>query len=282
MSREQIAEQLYRYVVAAAGASPVRPLVVGICGAQGSGKSTAAAAVASRLRDEGWRVLSMSLDDFYLTRAKRQELADTVHPLLRVRGVPGTHDVELAIRTLDAAQRPAPFTVPQFDKAADDRVPVALWPEVAGPVDIVLFEGWCVGAIPQPETALREPINALERERDADGAWRRYVNTMLAGCYAGLFARLDTLILLAAPDFDVVAGWRREQEHELRKQLLASGKVADATMSDAQIDQFVSYYERLTRHILDAVPSRAELVIRLDRSRRIASIDEYCASTATR
>jgi D-glycerate 3-kinase len=130
-----------------------------------------------------------------------------------------------------------------------------------GPVDVVLFEGWCVGARPQPAAALTRPVNALERDADPDGRWRTFVNTALAGAYAPLFARIDRLVLLQAPGFEVVAGWRAEQEAKLRAR---TGR----GMDEAEIARFVAHYERLTRWILQEMPPRADLVfpLRADRS----------------
>jgi len=71
--------------------------VLGISGTQGSGKSTLAALLQFLLQQNGLRVVCLSLDDFYLTRKERRQLADTVHPLLMTRGVPVTHDISLAI-----------------------------------------------------------------------------------------------------------------------------------------------------------------------------------------
>src|SRR5690606_6321641 len=151
-------------------------LIVGLCGPQGSGKSTLAHALANRLMTRGYEICACSLDDFYLTRPERLKLAERVHPLLATRGVPGTHDTTLLAQTLDAllsGSASENVAVPVFDKALDDRLPESEWRRHDGKVDIVLVEGWCVGARPQDQTALEEPINRLEREEDGDGVWRR-------------------------------------------------------------------------------------------------------------
>lgn len=249
-----------RLLEAHSAAGVAAPLVIGLCGAQGIGKSTVARKVVDELQGQGWRVLLLSLDDLYLTRFERQRLAREVHPLLATRGVPGTHDIALGLRVLDAAGKPGRVAVPRFDKALDDRASRDEWTIVQTPVDLVLFEGWCVGAIPQTRDALAEPVNELERLEDADGIWRAYANTQLAGPYRTLFDRLDALVLLAAPGFEVVAGWRAEQER---------GLPAGPVMTRAQIDRFVQHYERLTRHILDEMPARADLVLTLDAQRRV-------------
>ena len=243
------------------------PFLVGIAGSQGSGKSTLARKIEAILLARGLRVATLSIDDLYLPRAERQRLATKIHPLLAVRGVPGTHDVALGHAMFDACGRSGSVSLPRFAKEMDDRLPVERWSNVAGPLDIILFEGWCVGAAPQDEAALDRPVNALESDRDADGRWRRWVNGRLATDYASLFARIDWQIFLAAPSFDVVAGWRREQEEDLRRRLTAAGESIEGTMDDAEIDRFVQFYQRITEQMLADMPGRADLTILLDRQR---------------
>jgi D-glycerate 3-kinase len=229
-----------------------RPFVLGISGAQGSGKTTIARALAAR-----FGCPALSLDDLYLDGAARQHLAETVHPLLRTRGVPGTHDVAAGLAAIDALGK-GPTLLPRFDKARDEPGE----PEwVAGPAEMLILEGWCLGARPQAEAELAAPINALERECDPDGSWRRWVNDRLAGDYQALWARIDQLVFLEAPDFGVVADWRIEQEHR-----------AGGPMRDDQIREFVQYYERLTRHLLSHGAEWADIPLRLDPFRR-AKID---------
>lgn len=240
--------------------------VVGVCGPQGSGKTTTARVLARLLEAEGLKVATLSLDDLYLPRADREGLARDVHPLLRTRGAPGTHDVALGVAVLEGLAGEGVTSLPRFDKAIDDRASPEAWPEVAGPVDVVLFEGWCLGARPEPAEALRKPVNALERERDADGAWRAFVNAALAGPYRALFARIDLLVQFTAPDFETVLAWRQEQESKLRARLALTGQ--GGAMSEAEVAVFVQHYERLTRHIAREMPARADLVIALDIHRR--------------
>lgn len=231
-----------------------RPALVGLCGPQGSGKSTGAAALGLLLEAQGLRVAILSIDDFYLTRAERFALAERVHPLLATRGPPGTHDLALMTGTIDRLLAGKSLTLPSFDKAADDRGPERRF---AGPADIVLLEGWCVGAIPQPLAALADPVNPLERGHDPGGVWRAYVNDALAS-YQPLFERIDFLIQLLPPDFDTIVSWRAEQEAKLPVRL----------MSDDQIADFVQHYERLTRWIIAEMPGRADALVRLDADRK--------------
>lgn len=268
---EDANEQLSARIVAAAEGKRA-PLVVGICGSQGSGKSTRAAQLKSMLEAASLSVAVISIDDLYLTRAERTELSRSVHPLLLTRGVPGTHDVRLGLSVLDALAKPGRVAIPSFDKARDDRRPVEEWPVVEGPVRVVLLEGWCVGAVPQEPAALVTPVNSLESELDAQGVWRSYVNDALAGSYQRLFARLDLLILLKAPSFDVVYGWRLEQEHKLSQQVARDGGDPSRVMSDQEVRRFISHYERLARHILSEMPARADGVVELDTGRAVGQI----------
>jgi D-glycerate 3-kinase len=242
-------------------------VTVGLCGAQGSGKSTAAAALVELLAQEELPAIAISIDDFYLPRSERQRLARDVHPLLATRGVPGTHDVELAQATIDSLSSAEPVPLPAFDKGTDDRRPRREWRSITGPLRVVILEGWCVGARPQDAAGLTVPVNALERDEDAALAWRTYVNDALLGRYRALFDRLSPLVLLQAPSFEVVHAWRGEQERKLRERLEREGGDTSRVMDDAGIARFIAHYERVTRHILAEMPARADHVISLSATR---------------
>ena len=230
-----------------------KTILVGIAGAQGSGKTTLVRRLAAELELRALPAAVLSLDDFYLTKVERENLARSVHPLCVTRGVPGTHDVKLLDAVIDdLLAGTGAVTVPGFDKASDDRGESRT---LSPPFDIVLLEGWCIGAIPQQSEALSEPVNALERNEDPDGRWRRWANDHLAGDYARLFASLDLRIFLQAPDFAVVEGWRAQQEATL----------GERAMDSARLRRFVAHYERITRAML-ANPS-AEIVVELDAAR---------------
>lgn len=243
-------------------------LVVGVQGGQGTGKSTLARLLGLILSAEyGLRVAELSLDDIYLTRDERHELAQTVHPLLATRGVPGTHDIELGLATLNALREARDGDVvvlPRFDKSRDDRRPRKQWDAVAGPVDIVVLEGWCLGAPPQEEEALVLPINRLEADEDPDGRWRRYVNAQLGTSYRELFARLDFLLLLEAPSFESIYRWRGLQEEKL-----AARSDGSRVMNTTELAHFIQHYERLTRHCLSVLPTLADKVYLLDEAHQL-------------
>ncbi|KEF32930.1 MAG: hypothetical protein EP339_15305 [Gammaproteobacteria bacterium] len=251
-----------------------RPIVVGIHGAQGTGKSTLTLFLREILSHHyHCPTASFSLDDIYRTRAERQALSEEVHPLFLTRGVPGTHDVKLGeavVERLTSATDGDETPVPAFDKALDDRKPEAEWPRFSGRAEVVLVEGWCQGARPETdEQALLTPINTLESEEDPQGVWRRYVNDCLKGDYARFFARMDTLIMLKAPSMDSVLEWRTLQEHKLAAKYGGAPNECDQAerasglriMSDAEVIRFIMHYERVTRSCLDEMPGRADVLI---------------------
>jgi D-glycerate 3-kinase len=248
---------------------PGQPLIVGLCGTQASGKSTAVDQVAAYFTKQGLTVGVLGLDDLYLDRTARAELAAEIHPLYATRGPAGTHDVALGISALDAVKAGKAVALPRFDKRQDAQQPVDQWPTLAAQCDILLFEGWCVGARPQEASALAVPVNALERDEDADGIWRRAVNTHLAGPTADLFARIDRLIYLRPPGFEIVHTWRCEQERAYIATDVPGG--APAAMTDAQVARFIAHYERTTRHIMDEMPHRADLSVQLGPARNVIS-----------
>lgn len=245
-----------------------RPLLIGINGAQGSGKSTLCIFLEALLTEAGLAAATLSLDDLYLTHAERAALAEAVHPLFATRGVPGTHDLTLADRTITSLLTgTGPVAIPRFDKARDDRRPPDDWPRVAAPLDVLLFEGWCIGATPEAESALVAAINPLEAREDPQSVWRRHANTALATDYAALFARLDRLIILRAPAFEAVQAWRFEQETKLRH-----ARGAGAGMDSAALLRFIQHFERLTRHMLASLDADDAIIIDLDADRTIRGL----------
>lgn len=252
--------------------------VLGVNGAQGSGKSTLCALLQVILEAGfGQRVAILSIDDLYLTRSERQHLARRVHPLLMARGVPGTHDVALGLEilaALRAANRHALTPWPMFDKALDDRVPRERWPAFRGRPTILLFEGWCVGARPEPEENLDKPVNSLEANEDPQGVWRHYVNQALKKQYSPLFEALDALLFLKIPQFSVVYAQRLEQEQQLAHRLQVSGAegAGKHAMSVQALERFIMHFQRLTEYMLDEMPARADLVLEIDEHRQFQRV----------
>jgi D-glycerate 3-kinase len=243
-------------------------LLVGVSGCQGSGKTTLASLLVLLLRELlGLKGVNLSIDDFYLTHAERQQLAKTVHPLLATRGVPGTHDVQLALDTVAALRKPGVVAIPRFNKAVDDRAPQSEWPKVQAPVDVIVLEGWCLSIGPQSHVQLETTINSLEELEDTEGAWRRYVNERIGNEYARLYDMVDYLVMLKAPAFAKVFEWRQNQEDKLAAK---SGAQGTRIMNREQLRRFIQHYERITRHGLETLPLKADVVFQLTGEQTIA------------
>jgi D-glycerate 3-kinase len=260
---------LVRDIKAEIQSSRKGPFLIGINGAQGTGKSTLAKLLSALLTSSGYRAVNLSIDDFYYSKAKRQELADEIHPLLRSRGVPGTHDVDLALNLIEqlcAAGSNQQITLPRFDKSLDDCRPVAACEQIQGPIDIIILEGWFVGAKAQAGDELTQAINELEINEDSDGRWRAYVNQQLAGSYQSLFEKIHILLMLQAPGFEQILEWRSLQEEKLRTLAVTD---ASGLMDRKAIKHFIQHFERLTRHCLRTLPDSADRVFRLNTEHRI-------------
>lgn len=265
-------EQLYNIYLPIAQwiANRPRPLVVGINGAQGSGKSTLCQILALILTEHhGLKVAVLSIDDLYKSRAERQQMAAEIHPLFATRGVPGTHNVLLGSETIQSLLRDGATLIPRFDKTADEPLPHSEWSLFEGRADVVLFEGWCVGATAQQEDALNHPVNALEAREDPTGEWRSYVNRQLEHNYPPLFDLLDALIILKIPDYDKVLEWRTLQESKLKRDANAPGQVMD----NEQIKRFIMHFERLTRFMMREMPRRADILLTIDQLHQIHKVD---------
>lgn len=245
--------------------------VIGINGAQGAGKTTFSHLLRVVLEKQfGMRVVSLSIDDFYLSRAEREQLAKDVHPLLITRGVPGTHNVRLCEKVINSLSQATPKTetiIPRFNKATDDPFPESQWDTFVGRPNVILFDGWFMGAVEQKETELLSPINDLERNEDPYCVWRRYVNSQLKDNYHSLFDKIDILVMLKISSFDKVYEWRSLQESKLR--IKTKGQKNLRVMSDEELRRFISHYERLTRYMLREMPKRADMLFNVSSDHRI-------------
>lgn len=242
-----------------------RTPIVGISGAQGSGKSWLARDAAEATP----RAVHLSLDDFYLSAQARRELAESLHPLFATRGVPGTHDLAQLNATLDALMTAGPDSetlLPGFDKLADEPHPPKIWRRFQGRPTAIIFDGWCLGALPQNVRDLGAPVNVLERDEDSRAIWRRAVNRRLETDYAALFARLDSILFLQAPSFDIVHSWRCQQEETMLGRALNDAE-------QRRIARFIAFFERITRHMLDG-GRRTDLSLELDANRQVLCIRE--------
>jgi len=246
--------------------------IIGINGCQGSGKSTLADYLCTVAAEKyHLPTVALSLDDFYLTKAERIELARKIHPLLAQRGVPGTHDVNLAIDTINSLALGNKTLITRFDKSMDDRVPEANSETITGHIGLIVIEGWCFGAKSQAPNSLIEPVNHLERSEDPDGVYRDYVNTALATYYPQLFELVDSTVMLRAPSFKTVFEWRLEQEQKLieKLQLTKTALASLSTMSDQEIRRFIQNFQRITEHCLEEMPTRVDHLFQLNAARQV-------------
>ncbi len=250
-----------------------KPALIGICGAQGTGKSTLAEFLALELKNAAdWNIAVLSMDDFYFSRSERLQLSGRVHPLLATRGPPGTHDCGMMDRFLGQLRKLGPgesMGLPRFDKARDDRAPTTTWPNVTGPLDAIILEGWCLGVPPQDAHDLAAPINDLETRFDIEGVWRTWVNDRLRDDYARVFSGLDRLIFLQAPDMGAVLRWRTEQEQKLAARTAPGESGKSAIMNEPQLREFVQHFERLSRVAMSRLPAMADATLLLDSSHEV-------------
>ncbi len=245
-----------------------RPYILGLSGLQGSGKSTLARVMKAQAEARGWPTEVLALDDFYYARSDREALARDAHPLLRTRGVPGTHEIELLMSVLAAlphASDKLPVSHPRFDKGRDTRFPPSRWPRTTRPPRLVIVEGWALGIRPQLQAALARPINELERSEDPDGSWRQWVNKQLRG-YQPLWRKFDALIVLQAPNWEIVRRWRGEQEQELL------ARHAPLAMDATAMERFLAHFERLSRHALATLPALADTCVEYDDDRHVTGL----------
>jgi D-glycerate 3-kinase len=261
---------------------PDRPALIGVGGAQGSGKSYHSRLLAMANQP---RFAHFSLDDVYLTKAERVWRADNISSfstvrdedgnfeirhvarpvaerLLLTRGPPGTHDLSLVKGVIARLAQNLSTPLPRFDKANDDRTPEATWPAFYGPAEAIVIDGWCVGAKTAPPSP---PLNDVERD-DVEGIWRRETEMQLAKSYAPFFATFDAIVYLQAPGWDIVRVWRGQQEEQTLGRPLSAEE-------NAALDRFVMHFERITRAMLDGHHS-AKWIMHLDEARNLVRIEE--------
>ncbi len=244
--------------------------IIGLTGGQGTGKSTISIILKIILKEAyNLETVIFSIDDFYKTLNERETMSKKISDLFLTRGVPGTHDTKMLFQCIKNLKTNnfKKMNIPKFDKSIDNRLSKSNWLQVKKKPNIVIFEGWCVGASAQKNKDLILPINKLEKYKDKKKIWRQKVNLKLRKDYKKIFDLIDKLIFLKVPSFKYVLKWRLLQEKKLR-----ITKKGNKTMTDKQVENFVMYYERITKHMLKTLPKDADTVISIDSKHRLKSI----------
>ena len=250
-----------------------KPLIIGLAGGQGSGKTTISSILTLILQKYfKLNVFKISIDDFYKTRKDRKLLSKKKHPLLMTRGVPGTHDVDLILSFFKKIKNKKFKTlqVPKFNKAIDDRYKKNLWYKLKLRPDVVIFEGWCVGAKAQTANQLKKPINSTEKVYDREAKWRVYVNNQLKTKYKILFKQLDGLLYLKAKNFNLLRAWRLKQERKLEEQ--TKNKKNLRIMNSHDLINFMQTYQRITQQMFKDVLRSSSIIINLNSNHQIEQI----------
>ena len=250
-----------------------KPFILGLSGGQGSGKTTISSIISIILNKYfKLNVFKISIDDFYKTRKKRLELSKKVHPLLMVRGVPGTHDINIMLDFFKRIKEKKfkSIKLPRFNKATDDRYNKKLWYSVKRRPDVIIFEGWCVGAKAEQNYTLKTPINSLEKLKDQKLIWRRFVNKQLKSKYKKLYDQLNCLLFIKAKNFSLLRQWRIKQEKKLSLKSKRSNKLK--IMSDKEIINFMQTYQRITQNMFKSVPKYASIILNLNSNQQIKSV----------
>ena len=245
-----------------------RPLLLSLSGGQGSGKSTVAQILKLIFYSNfKLNVVCFSIDDFYRTASERKKMSKQIHPLFLTRGVPGTHNCKMLHNTIKKLLKKnfSSVKIPKFDKSLDDRLHIKYWQKVQKKPDIIIFEGWCVGAKPQKTKELKKPINVLEKAEDTKLTWRKKVNNELNTSYKKIYNLIDKKIYLKVPNFKYVLKWRSLQEKKLG--LKSKNKI----MNSKQITRFTMFYERVTKNMLNNFQDN-DFIIILDKEHKIKSI----------
>ena len=249
-----------------------RPYFVGLAGGQGTGKTTISSIIKIILeKNFKLKVFKISIDDFYKTRKERLNLSKKIHPLLMTRGVPGTHDVQ---RMLDFFKKMKSknfkkMKLPNFNKAVDDRSSKKNWYKIDQKPDVIIFEGWCVGAKSELNKTLKRSINSLEKDNDQKLVWRKYVNQQLKTKYKELYSKLNCMIYLKAKNFSLLQKWRLKQEHKLwlKTKKSSSHKV----MKKEDVINFMQTYQRITENMFKKMPNYVSIILNLNSNHQIKS-----------
>jgi len=254
-------------------ASKKNPYTLGLAGGQGTGKTTISSILSIILRKYfKLSVFVISIDDFYKTRKERFLLSKKVHPLLMTRGVPGTHDINIMLNFFKKvkSKKFKLIKLPKFNKIIDDRYKKKLWYSIKKRPDVIIFEGWCVGARAEKNNILKKTLNFIEKNDDKKLIWRTFVNQQLSTKYKKLFEQLNCLLYLKAKNFSLLQKWRIKQEKKLwlKNKRSSNHKI----MSNKEVIVFMQTYQRVTQNMFKNANKYASIILNLDSNHQIGSI----------
>ncbi len=253
-------------------ANKKKPYFVGLAGGQGTGKTTISSIIKIILTKYfKLKVFRISIDDFYKTRKERRNLSKRVHPMLLTRGVPGTHDMKMmsSFFKKTKSKKFKKIKLPTFNKAIDDRFSKKYWYDLRDKPDVIIFEGWCVGARSEKNMTLKKSLNYLEKTNDQKLIWRKYVNQQLKSKYKKLYSQLNCLIYLKAKNFNLLQKWRLKQEHKLWLKNKNNSK--NKIMSKDEVIKFMQTYQRITQNMFKSMPKYASIILNLNSNHQIKS-----------
>ena len=249
-----------------------KPYFVGLAGGQGTGKTTVSSIIKIILENYfKIKVFKISIDDFYKTRKERLNLSKRIHPMLKTRGVPGTHDIKMMLNFFKKVKSKnfKKMKLPNFNKAVDDRFIQKHWYRIDQKPDVIIFEGWCVGAKAELNKTLKKPINSMEKLNDKKFVWRKYANQQLRTKYKDLYSQLNCMVYLKAKNFNMLQKWRLKQEHKLW--LKTNKSSSHKIMSKGDVINFMQTYQRITEHMFKNMPKYASIVLNLNNNHQIKS-----------
>ncbi|XP_039812333.1 D-glycerate 3-kinase, chloroplastic-like isoform X3 [Panicum virgatum] len=196
----------------------IPPLVIGVSAPQGSGKTTLVFTLDYLFRVAGRNSTTLSIDDFYLTAKEQNELRDRNpgNALLELRGNAGSHDLQFSVETLESltklTKEGMKMKVPRYDKSAfggrGDRADPSVWPDVEGPLEVILFEGWMLGFKPLPN----EVVKAVDPQLEV-------VNKNLEAYYNAWDRFIESWIVIKIREPNCVFQWRLQVITRLSKQV---------------------------------------------------------------
>ena len=253
-------------------ANQKRPYIVGLAGGQGTGKTTTSSLLQIILTKYfEMKVFKISIDDFYKTRKERIILSKKVHPMLLTRGVPGTHDIKMMLNFFKKvkSKKFKGLKLPTFNKAIDDRFNKKNWYDLKKKPDVIIFEGWCVGAKSEENNSLRKTINSMEKTKDQKQIWRKYVNQQLKSKYKNLYSQLNCLIFLKAKNFSILQKWRLKQERKLK--IKSKNKLKTKIMNKEDVLNFMQTYQRITQNMFKNTSKYASIIFNLNSNHQIKS-----------